>query len=138
LAFATGSFQESLQVHDGAPMSNNGFSETQRLYLEGLASGLRAQFKVGTGSSPALAPAQPAASERGTLELARRAAEERLLKAGQRPCAEERAKTELEPDEMWGQMLRRAKAGEFPRGPDVFRYKFHGLFYGAPADDAFM
>src|SRR5690606_26508827 len=45
---------------------------------------------------------------------------------------------QLEPDEMWGRMVRLAKAGEFPSGDDVFRYKFHGLFYTAPAENAFM
>jgi ferredoxin-nitrite reductase len=39
---------------------------------------------------------------------------------------------------MWTEMEQRAKAGEFPKGTDVFLMKAHGLFYVAPAQDAYM
>jgi ferredoxin-nitrite reductase len=130
-------------------MSNKGFSETQKLYLEGLASGLKAQLKKGatpgavggtlhTLPAPAvLATARAEARDVG-FEQARRAARTRLSEARARPSPEERAKEQLEPDEMWGRMLRMAKAGQVPTGEDLFRYKFHGLFYTAPTEDAFM
>jgi ferredoxin-nitrite reductase len=35
-------------------------------------------------------------------------------------------------------MQQSAAAGRFPGGTDVFLYKYHGLFYVAPAQDAFM
>jgi hypothetical protein len=35
-------------------------------------------------------------------------------------------------------MAANAAAGRFPKGLDVFRHKFHGLFYAAPNQDAFM
>ena len=35
-------------------------------------------------------------------------------------------------------MRENAAAGRFPKGIDVFRHKFHGLFYVAPAQDSFM
>lgn len=140
-------------------MSNKGFSETQKLYLEGLASGLKAQLKKGgtpgavgatasagvvTGATlhalPApivMASARAEARDVG-FEQARRAARDRLSEERHRPSPEERAKEQLEPDEMWGRMVRLAKAGQVPTGEDLFRYKFHGLFYTAPTEDAFM
>jgi ferredoxin-nitrite reductase len=39
---------------------------------------------------------------------------------------------------MWDQMQANAAAGKFPKGTDVLLYKYHGLFYVAPAQDAFM
>lgn len=120
-------------------MPNKGFSDAQKLYLEGLVSGLRAQMKAGVAPAVAMrAGGGRSAHAVGLLEQSRRAARERLAQTNQRPCAEDRAKEQLEPDEMWGRMVRLAKAGEFPSGDDVFRYKFHGLFYTAPAENAFM
>jgi ferredoxin-nitrite reductase len=51
---------------------------------------------------------------------------------------EELAKREKHPFDMWDEMTANAAAGRFPKGLDVFRHKFHGLFYVAPAEDAFM
>lgn len=130
-------------------MSNKGFSETQKLYLEGLASGLKAQLKNGgtpgtVGGTLHTLPVQPVVTTARAeardvgFEQARRAAVARLAEARQRPSPEERAKEQIEPDEMWGRMLRMAKAGQVPTGEDLFRYKFHGLFYSAPTEDAFM
>jgi ferredoxin-nitrite reductase len=131
-------------------MSNKGFSETQKLYLEGLASGLKAQLKKGgtPGAvgvttlhalpAPVVASTVRAEARDVGFEQARRAARDRLGEARQRPSPEERAKEQLEPDEMWGRMVRMAKAGQVPTGEDLFRYKFHGLFYTAPTEDAFM
>jgi ferredoxin-nitrite reductase len=39
---------------------------------------------------------------------------------------------------MWDELRANAAAGRFPKGLDVFRHKFFGLFYVAPAQDAFM
>ena len=37
-----------------------------------------------------------------------------------------------------GVEARRAAAGQFPKGVDNFRWRFHGLFYAAPTQNAFM
>jgi len=57
---------------------------------------------------------------------------------GGKLCKEEKAKQEKNSLDMWTEMERRAKAGEFPKGTDVFLMKAHGLFYVAPAQDAYM
>ena len=39
---------------------------------------------------------------------------------------------------MWDELRAGAAEGRFPKGIDVFRHKFFGLFYVAPAQDSFM
>jgi ferredoxin-nitrite reductase len=39
---------------------------------------------------------------------------------------------------MWDEIAANAASGQFPKGTDAFLYKFHGLFYAAPAQDSFM
>jgi ferredoxin-nitrite reductase len=53
-------------------------------------------------------------------------------------CKEERWKLEENPLDMWDKLLAHANENRFPEGGDVFRFKFHGLFYVAPAQDSFM
>jgi ferredoxin-nitrite reductase len=51
---------------------------------------------------------------------------------------EERFKRDENPLDIWDKLLAHAKGNKAPEGGDVFRFKFHGLFYVAPAQDAFM
>jgi ferredoxin-nitrite reductase len=51
---------------------------------------------------------------------------------------EERLKREQNPLDIWDKMLAHASANKSPEGGDIYRFKFHGLFYVAPAQDAFM
>src|SRR5262249_9641746 len=67
-----------------------------------------------------------------------REAQDRSVAAGGQLVPEELAKRDKDPFDMWDEMLANAKAGQFPKGLDVFRHKFHGLFYVAPNQDAFM
>ncbi len=52
-------------------------------------------------------------------------------------CKEERFKYDEDPLDIWDKLVRHADEDKFPGG-DIFRFKFHGLFYVAPAQDAFM
>jgi ferredoxin-nitrite reductase len=123
------------------------FSPEQKRYLEGFASGAQAlrrlrglsTFADLAGSAP-----RPAAAVNGGEVAAsfpdadHLAAQERVLESGRTLSAEEKAKREKHPFDIWEEMARNARDGRFPSGLDVFRYKFHGLFYVAPAQDAFM
>lgn len=51
---------------------------------------------------------------------------------------EERVKWEENPLDIWDKIVAHATADRPPEGGDVFRFKFHGLFYVAPAQDSFM
>lgn len=51
---------------------------------------------------------------------------------------EERVKWEENPLDIWDKILSHAADDRAPEAGDVFRFKFHGLFYVAPAQDSFM
>ncbi len=53
-------------------------------------------------------------------------------------CKEEKIKHEQHGLDIWDTMLDNAAKDKFPEGGDVFRYKFHGLFYVSPAQESFM
>jgi ferredoxin-nitrite reductase len=105
-----------------------GFSEAQQAYLEGLGRGIVA---ARTGSAGTAArPARP--------EDIHRAAQDRQVEQGGKLTREEDAKRERHPFDIWDEMVARAGRAEYPKALEVFRYKFHGLFYVAPAQDSFM
>src|SRR5882724_3572443 len=104
----------------------SGFSDEQKQYLEGVLGGIASRHggaaPAGTASAPDI----------------HRAAQARFLAAGKKLVPEEEAKRQSHPLDMWGELVAEAAAGRFPRGLDVFRHKFFGLFYVAPAQNAFM
>ncbi len=123
-------------------MNDSGFTEVQKRYLEGFASGLQIAQRMkglpalvpgaGTASNPS-AESMPAGPEAIHFQ-----AQDRFLASGQKLVAEEKAKRERHPLDRWDELLKRAEAGEFPKGTDIFCTKFFGLFYVAPAQDAYM
>ena len=103
------------------------FTEEQKLYLEGFGRALAA------ARGAQAAPSEPAGPERIHF-----AAQNRVLAAGGKLVKEEEAKRAKHPFEMWDEIAANAARGEFPKGTDVFLYKFHGLFHVAPAQNSFM
>ncbi len=122
--------------------ANPDFSDDQKQYLQGFVSGVAAKraalgmlalFNGGAGN------AQPSAGPAATApEAAHRAAQDRFLAQGKKLVVEEEAKRAKNPLDMWDELAANAKARRFPKGTDVFLAKFHGLFYVAPAQNAFM
>jgi len=53
-------------------------------------------------------------------------------------CREEIWKHEEDPLDIWDKLIAHANEGRAPAQDDLFRFKFHGLFYVAPAQDSFM
>jgi ferredoxin-nitrite reductase len=119
-------------------MATKGFTETQKQYLEGLVSGLRAGRGRARAASNELAAGAalnvlPAGPDQALWE-----AQDRFLRAGRRLSPEEKAKRRQPPEDLWRRMSRLAEQARFPEGDEVFLYKFHGLFYASPVEDAFM
>ena len=126
------------------------FTDEQKRYLEGFFAGLLTRRSGETGSlAPAVAPVNGALPPAGPPaispdpvpagpEAIHRAAQDRFLAAGKKLSAEEMAKRAKHPLDMWEEMRANVEAGRFPKGTDVFLHKFHGLFYVAPAQEAFM
>jgi ferredoxin-nitrite reductase len=108
-----------------------GFTEEQKQYLEGFLGGVLAKRAV------PVAPPAPPPSAPASVDI-HRAAQDRVVAAGGKLTPEEQAKREFHPLDLWDAMRDNVAAGRFPKGLDVFRHKFHGLFYVAPTQDAFM
>ena len=122
------------------------FTPQQQQYLQGFTAGINAAR--GLKGMPMLAQAvlglkgpsqQPAALTASALSNdPNRAAQDRHLAEGKKLTHEEKAKRDKDPFAMWDEMEASAAAARFPKGADVFLYKFHGLFHVAPAQDSFM
>src|SRR5690242_12900701 len=106
-------------------------TEEQKLYLEGFMRGLRG----GGATPPASAASEPLPAG---PERIHREAQDRFIAAGKTLVPEELAKRTKNPFDMWDELRSNAAADRFPKGTDVFLHKFHGLFYVAPAQNAFM
>jgi ferredoxin-nitrite reductase len=110
------------------------FSNEQKEYLQGFTAGLAAasalpfvgvdgQGKLTASPSPDVANEAAATWHGWPLDEITR---------------EEELKREQNPLDIWDKLLAHARDDKRPEGGDVYRFKFHGLFYVAPAQDSFM
>jgi len=116
------------------------FAPEQKRYLEGFVSGLqaaRAARSLQTGNGAAAIPGSGGAEPVGP-EAAAIKAQDRFVAAGQKLSDQEKFKRELHPFDGYERLKAQAAANEPPKPPDNFRWRFYGLFYVAPAQDAYM
>jgi ferredoxin-nitrite reductase len=114
-------------------------SDDQKQYLEGFIAGIATKRGIALPNGAAASvPARPDASPPSDPTAIHIAAQDRAVAAGGKLVPEELAKREKNPLDLWDEIAANAAAGRFPKGLDVFRHKFHGLFYVAPNQDAFM
>jgi ferredoxin-nitrite reductase len=122
------------------PAASPDFTEEQKNYLQGFASGIEARRMAQGLPSLATAGKAGAAAEPAQAgpDKIHRDAQDRTIAAGGKLAAEEQAKRAKNPLDMWDEIQANAASGRFPKGTDVFLTKFHGLFYVAPAQNAYM
>src|SRR5262249_41058752 len=126
-----------------------GLTEEQKQFLQGFAMG--ADVARAVRGLPILSGSAGATSLRlgpggATIDPPVTAGPPRLgmegqncaLAAGKTLAKEELAKRAKDPLAMWDQIQADARAGKFPKDTDVFLYKYSGLFFVAPAQNAFM
>jgi ferredoxin-nitrite reductase len=115
------------------------FEPEQKRYLEGFAAGLQiARTAKGLPGTTGLAgSAQPSLEPVGP-DAAALKAQDRVLKAGGRLSDPEKFKREQHPFDTYGRLREYAARNEFPKPPDNFRWRFFGLFYVAPNQNAYM
>jgi ferredoxin-nitrite reductase len=132
------------------------FTEEQKQYLEGFVSGCNlartarglptfAGTVAALGIPPGVNPG-PGAPDRDARDAEPPAgpdarmcqAQDRFLAEGKKLAPEELAKRKRHPLDIWDDLRQHAREGRFPRGTDVLAFKYHGLFYVAPAQDAYM
>ncbi|MGA2692134.1 MAG: NirA family protein [Opitutaceae bacterium] len=113
----------------------SGFTPDQKRYLEEFFGALHGRIPFVGLTPDGRLTATPA---EGSHNLA----ESKEPMVFGRPLSEltkqERWKIEENPLDIWGKLVASSESGQFPDEPDAFRFKFHGLFYVAPAQDSFM
>jgi ferredoxin-nitrite reductase len=112
------------------------FTPEQKEYLSGFFAGASQRFaKPFAGVTPSGAITGDPAS--GVVNLA---GEAETFHGTPLPdlSREERWKLEQNPLDIWNKLLQHSVENKAPEPEDVFRFKFHGLFYVAPAQDSFM
>lgn len=133
------------------------FTEEQKQYLQGFVSGCNlartarglptfAATVAAQGLPPGVNPG-PGASDGGAAgvepppegpDARMHQAQNRILAEGKKLVPEELAKRKRHPLDMWDDLRQHAREDRFPRGTDVLAFKYHGLFYAAPAQDGYM
>ncbi len=120
--------------------SDDVFSTEQKEYLAGLAAGLatRGLFPFAGHTTDGRITCR---EDESSANLAAPVAEENQTFFGvpiDELSKEERFKWEENPLDIWDKILAHAADDRAPEGGDIFRFKFHGLFYVAPTQDSFM
>ena len=115
------------------------FTDEQKEYIAGYLSGVAARQIVPFAGHLADGRITNVASD-GAANLAAPSEEEKTAFGVpiDELSKEERLKLEEDPLEIWDKILAHAAADTPPEGGDIFRFKFHGLFYVAPNQDSFM
>ncbi|WP_309399212.1 NirA family protein [Cerasicoccus maritimus] len=113
--------------------TNQEFSPVQKQYLQGFFTGVSQRgFFVGQTANGQFTN-DPGAAEGSNL------AEATVFGTPiDELSKEEKIKYDQHGLDIWDTMLDNAAKDKFPEGGDVFRYKFHGLFYVTPAQDSLM
>jgi ferredoxin-nitrite reductase len=124
------------------------FTEEQKQYLHGFVAGsglaqLPAAVPTFAGTL-GIGPGRPGGNLPGgeTVptgpEAVHYRAQDRQAAAGGKLTPEEQAKRNRFPLDQWDDLCRHAAEDRFPKGTDVLAFKYQGLFYTAPAQDAYM
>ncbi len=118
-------------------IANESFTTAQKEYLHGFFAGVaqRGATPFVGHTSSGLITADP------TSGLANEAAEREELYFGtpvSELSREEIWKFEENALDIWDKLVAHAAENKAPAPDDLFRFKFHGLFYVAPAQDSFM
>jgi ferredoxin-nitrite reductase len=106
------------------------FTPEQRRYLEGLVAGMAAARSVVAAGPAQSVPAGPDAPQ--LIAQARTEAE------GKKLTDQEKFKRDEHPLDAYRRLKLEASAGSYPKPPDNYRWRWHGLFYVAPNQNSFM
>ena len=120
-----------------ASLNSAGFTAEQKEYLLGFFAGaMQRSARPFVGfTANGLLTGDPAS---GTVNLAEPAEETFHGTPVSDLCKEERWKHEQDPLDVWDKLIAHADDNRAPAQDDTFRFKYHGLFYVAPAQDSFM
>jgi ferredoxin-nitrite reductase len=118
-------------------MSAQDFSEEQRRYLEGFVSGIQAG-RVANGMKPLGGVGSAASAEPSGPDAEHLKAMARFEAEGKKLSNEEKAKRDEHPFDAYARFKAESERGQYAKGVDNFRWRFHGLYYVAPTQDSYM
>ena len=108
------------------------FTAEQKRYLEGFLSGAQA-MRGGKGASAPVVVAGNQGPDKPHLD-----AQDEVTAKGGKLADQEKWKRAEHPFDAYGRFRIQAKAGAYPKPEDNFRWRYHGVFYVAPAQDSYM
>ena len=111
------------------------FTDEQKRYLEGFATGLQIS-KVGRGLG-STAASKTSAEPIGP-DAAHFRAQDKILASAKNLADQEKFKREEHPFDAYPRMKQQALTNSPPSPADNFRWRYYGLFYVAPAQDSYM
>ena len=108
------------------------FTAEQKRYLEGFLSGAQA-MRGGKGAAAPVATAGNQGPDKPHLD-----AQDQVTATGGKLADQEKWKRAEHPFDAYGRFRTQAKSGAYPKPEDNFRWRYHGVFYVAPAQDSYM
>ena len=110
------------------------FTDEQKRYLEGFTTGLQiSRVGRGLGGNAAKTNTEPTGPEAAHIK-----AQDQVLAAGKKLVDQEKFKREEHPFDAYPRLKQQALDNAPPSPADNFRWRYHGLFYVAPAQDSYM
>jgi len=121
------------------PSISEPFTPAQKEYLQGFMAGVAASGQFPFTGHTAGGQLTTSAAASATGNLAAPPAEDTVFGTPLSDlCKEERWKYDEDPLDAWERLIAHADADKFPDAENTYRFKTHGLFYVAPAQDSFM
>src|SRR4029077_2281805 len=111
------------------------FTDEQKRYLEGFATGLQIS-RVGRGFGGGASVKSN--SEPVGPDAAHHKARDKVLASGKKLADQETFKREEHPFDAYPRLKQQALTDSPPSPADNFRWRYYGLFYVAPAQDSYM
>ena len=108
------------------------FTAEQKRYLEGFLSGAQA-MRGGKGVAAPVVVAGNQVPDKPHLD-----AQDEVTAKGGKLADQEKWKRAEHPFDAYGRFRTQAKSGAYPKPEDNFRWRYHGVFYVAPAQDSYM
>ena len=110
------------------------FSDEQKRYLEGFASGIQVGRGVGLPKpGGGGANAEPTGPEASHIK-----AQDRTIKSGKKLVDQEKWKREESPFDVYPRLREQAARDVAPSPADNFRWRYFGLFYVGPTQESYM
>jgi ferredoxin-nitrite reductase len=113
------------------------FTPDQKRYLEGFTSGLQSA-RAARGLKPLGGGAAALPSEPTGPDAAHARAQAAAEQAGGKLVDQEKWKRAEHPFDAYARLKSQSRSGTYPKPEDNFRWRYHGLFYVAPAQNSYM